>query len=551
MLRSTPSPTLPGRALGVVALVASVALCAAGCGGGDRGDLDDSGTNGARPATVRAHLTHEPASLSLIGKTDQNTEKVAVQVTDSLVQYDPQMEIVPRVAESWEFAPDGRTVTFRLRKGVRWHDGKPVTAADVVFTVEQVRDPAVESRTWSPLFQDLESVEAVDDRTLRARYSLATPDLLEGWRVPLIPAHLAESGEALLAGSYSRHPVGCGPFRFVRHSPDEEIVLEANDDYWDGRPAIDRLILRVFPEQRTAYQAMLTGELDIMVATSDLWAQALDAPQAERLGRFTFYPTSVWLIRWNEDGSNPFFVDPGVRRAMTLAVDREQFVTEMLGGLGRVAATTYHPDLPWTDPDLAPLPHDPDEAARLLDEAGWRRPRKGEVREREGRPFRFTLMIAASSQPIVDHMAAWLQQEWAEVGITAEIEKLEWKHYLERRNAGEYHAAMGGLSTTGSPDQYELYHSGAREGGFNFTGFADPEVDELLELGRTTFDEAARRAVYFRLQRRLFQLQPIGVLFHLATPVLFDRRLRGVEPSPLGYFRTSRGPRVWYWAEEG
>jgi len=542
MASSIHLPALSGRALRVVALAVTAALCAAGCGGGDR--------SGARPRTVRAHLTHEPPSLSLIGKTDQNTEKVAVQLTDSLVQYDPQMEIVPRVAQSWELAPDGLSVTFRLREGVRWHDGRPVTAADVVFTVEQVRDPAVESGTWSPLFQDLESVEAVDDRTLLARYSLATPDMLEGWRVPLIPAHLAESGEALLAGSYSRHPVGCGPFRFVRHVPDEEIVLEANDDYWDGRPAFDRLILRVFPEQRTAYQAMLTGELDIMVATPDLWKQARDAQQAERIGGFAFYRTSVWLVRWNQDGSNPFFLDPRVRRAMMLAVDREQFVAEMLDGQGRVAATSYHPDLPWTDPDLAPLPNDPDEAARLLDEAGWRRPREGEVRERDGQPFRFTLMIHVSSQPINDHMAAWLQQEWAEIGIAAEIEKLEWNHYRERRNAGEYHAAMGGLSTTASPDQYELYHSSAREGGFNFTGFADPEVDELVELGRTTFDTDARRDVYFRLQRRLHELQPIGALLHLATPVLHDRRLQGVEPSPLGYFRTSRGPRVWYWAEE-
>ncbi len=535
-----PRPLEPSARAGLLFLALAALSHGSGC---ERG-ADPLG----RPRTVRAQLTQAPASLSLIGKTDYNAEKVACQLTDSLVQYDPAMNLVPRVAESWEFSPDGRTLTFRLRDGVRWHDGRTVVADDVVFTVEQVRDPAVESPTWAALFSDLTALEAPDGRTVLARYRVATPDVLEGWRVPLIPRHLAESGAQLLTGAFNQRPVGCGPFRFVRQVEGEEIVLEANDDYWDGRPLIDRLVLRIFPDERTAFQALFTGDLDVMVGTPALLRQARESARANSLESFVYSRTSVWLLRFNQDGTNPFFVDARVRRALILALDRQQFVDEMLDGLGRVAATTYHPDLPWTDRAVEPLPYDPMSAGRLLDEAGWRRPAPAALRERGGRPFRFTLLFVASTQPIAEQTAAWLQQSWAEIGIAVEIEKLEWNHYRDRRNGGQFQAAMDGLSSTGIPDQYELYHSGMRREGVNYMAFADPLVDRLLEEGRTTFDPALRRPIYFRLQRRLLELQPVGCLFHFATPVLHDRRLRGIEPSPLDFWRTTRGPRVWSWA---
>jgi len=457
------------------------------------------------------------------------------------------MELQPRLAAEYSVSDDGLTILFRLRPGVLWHDGTEVTADDVVFSVEQVRDPQLENRSYAPLFQDLESVVAVDARTVRATYSKATPDAMEGWRLPIIPAHLAESGAELLTGDYRRHPVGCGPFRFVRHLEGEEIVLEANEDYWDGRPAIDRLVFRIFPEQRTGLQALLSGELDLMTLTPELWYSARQSEAGAALDSALYYRLAVWQVYWNQDGSNPFFTDPRVRRAMLLALDRQKFIDKVLHGLARPAVTTYHPDLAWTDPTLEPLAYDPDEARRLLDDAGWVDPDGDGVRERDGRRFRFTLLIHTSTQVINDEMAAWQQQSWAEIGVTAEIEKLDWSQFRERRNAFEFEAAMAGIGFTPSPDQFELYHSSARGEGWNFVGLADPEVDRLVELGRTTWERNARERTYRQLQHRLHELQPLGCLLHLATPVLHDRRLKGIVPTPLGHWRTTRGPRVWRW----
>ena len=347
--------------------LAAVLLLVVSFGCGTAVDLPD----GSALRTVRGVLTQDPPSLSLIGKPDRYSEIVALQITDSLVQYDPKMVLQPRLARSWEFSEDRLTLTFYLRPGVLWHDGREFTAADVVFTVEQVRDPAVESRAFAPAFQDLVSVKALDAHTVQARYSVALTEALEGWRVPIIPAHLAESGAELLIGEYAKHPIGCGPFRFVRYLPGEEIVLEANADYWDGAPEIDRLILRIIPDQRTGFQSLLAGELDIMVVTPDLWREARDSEAGARLESFVYHRLTLWHVGFNQDGSNPFFTDPRVRRAMLLALDRERFIENVIHGLARPAATSYHPDMIWTDPRVEPVPYDPDRARRLLEESGW------------------------------------------------------------------------------------------------------------------------------------------------------------------------------------
>ncbi len=505
----------------------------------------------SRLGMVRAPMPNFPSSLSLIGKTDTSSEVLARLVTDSLFQYDTALELKPRLAASWTISPDGRTLVFRLRDGVRWHDGAPVTASDVVFTVEKVRDPSTEARSYLPSFQALVSVKALDALTVEARYSEPYADVLDAWTLPIIPRHAAEKDTNLLTGAFSRHPIGCGPFRFVRAEPGREIVLEANPDYWDGRPLLDRLAFEILPDERTSYQALLRGDLDMLVVTPDFWKEAQEAVAGSRFRRAVFFPLSAWYIGWNEDGSNPFFVDARVRRAMVLALDRKTFADRVASGMARPAVGTFHPDSPWADATIEPWPYDPPGAARLLEEAGWRTVAGSRTRSRAGVPFSFTLTIPAGTQEMTDRMAAWIQHSLAAVGVRMEIEKLEWKTFLERRRAHQFQAAMASLRFTPIPDQYELYHSTSRQNGLNYVGLADPEVDRVLDEGRRTFDPARRREIYSRLQRRLHDLEPLSCLFHFASPLLYDSRLEGIKPSPLGLWQTTPGPRQWKWGGSG
>jgi peptide/nickel transport system substrate-binding protein len=234
---------------------------------------------------------------------------------------------------------------------------------------------------------------------------------------------------------------------------------------------------------------------------------------------------------------------------MVLALDRRPFIEKVLGGLAKPAATTYHPDSVWADPGITPLPYDPGEASRLLDEAGWADHDGDGVRERRGRPFEFTLLMPVSRQEISGRIAAWVQQSLAEIGVRMEIETLEFGAYLERRSSGQFDAVMASLTFTPIPDQFELDHSSAAKDGFNFFGLSDPEIDRLLERGRQSFDPAERVALYRRLQRRLEELQPIACVFNFASPVLHDPRLGGLQPSPIDLWRITPGPRAWRWEE--
>jgi peptide/nickel transport system substrate-binding protein len=498
---------------------------------------------------VVAALYSDPTSLSLVGNTDQNASLLAKLVTDSLVDYGPDLRFAPRVAASWELSDDGRTVTFRLRPGVRWQDGRPVTARDVVFTFETIRKPATQARAWIGQFEDVVSVEAPDDRTVVVRYARAYADFLDAWRVPLIPAHAVAPNEDFLTGSFARNPVGCGPFRFVRWTPGSEIVLEANPGFWEGPPSLDRIVFRVVPDERTAFEALLRGDLDLLGLTPDLWREARAGRVGSRHRVERYHRLALWHVAWNGDGSNPFFTDPRVRQAMILALDRDRFLEQALEGLGRPVATPWLPGIPWHDAEVRPWPFDPDGARARLEAAGWRDNDGDGIRDRDGIPFRFTLLLPATAQAATtDRMAAWMQERLAAIGVRMEVERLEWKSHLERRRSRNFQAAMASLTFTPSPDLFDLLHSSAARGGFNYAGLADPEVDRLLEAGRATLDPEERRRIYTALQRRIHDLEPIACLFQFVQVVLVDARLRGPRPSALGILESRPGPERWSWA---
>ena len=190
-----------------------------------------------------------------------------------------------------------------------WHDGERVTSRDVAYTVRKVLDPATKASSWVSSFANVASVETPDELTLVVHFTSVYADALEPWRVPLVPEHVASKDTDFLGGAFARHPIGCGPFRFVSHDPGQSVVLEAFDRYWGGRPALDRMIVKIVSAERTAYESLLMGELDLLAVTPDLWRDALTAPAAARLARFVYYSFRTWKIDWNQNQATPYFHD--------------------------------------------------------------------------------------------------------------------------------------------------------------------------------------------------------------------------------------------------
>jgi peptide/nickel transport system substrate-binding protein len=558
-----------GRALLAAVLVAG-ALGAPGCGARRSGD----GSAGAGGRFVYP-LAIEPATLNFVSGTDQPSVMLERLLSDFLVDHDARLKVVPRLAQSWDWSPDGLTLVFHLRPGVRFHDGVPLTCDDVRFTYERLVDPAGKSVGRIDGFLSVARVSCPDPATVEVRYREPYAPALRAWEIPILPAHLYRHPGAPQAtpapDPHDRAPVGAGPFRFSSWDAGSRIVLEANPDYWGGRPALDGVVFPVVPSPDTALLALQAGETDYARLTPSLWSKlGSDAAFQRRFRTVRFTPLFFYYIAWRQDGSNPFFNDPRVRRAMSLAFDRADYVRSVLRGLGEVTPSPFALLLPLesggTSRVASAAPEDLSgaaapvrdaaanrlEAAALLDQAGWKAEPRGGPRRRAGAPFRFTLEVFAGGE---DHIqfAQVAQRSLQGLGVDMQIERLDWSTLWQRLKEGRFQAALSGFLPNPDPDaMYGMLHSSQIGSGQNYAGFRDGDVDAWLDEGRRTLDPARRTAVYRRIEARLAEQEPYSFLFAPSVLAALSRRFDGIEPSPqgilghipgaLGIRRAAQGP---------
>ncbi len=464
--------------------------------------------------------------------TDSASGDIVGLLFNGLLKYSERLEIVGDLAEAWQVSEDGLTLAFTLRPNIRWHDGEPVTAEDVRFTYEKLVDPTVRT-PYSSGYELIESVKVLDPRRVRIRYREPFAPALESWMMGIIPRHLLER-EDLNTTRFLRRPVGHGPYRFVRWKTGELIELHANPDYFEHRPSIDRYLYRIIPDQATLFLELLVRGVDLTALTPLQFQRQTQTAFVRRAYHKFRYPSfGFTYLGYNLQEAR--FQDARVRRAIDQAIDKPAIVEGILLGLGDVATGPY-PKASWAyDPAVAPRPYDPEAARRLLAEAGWRDSDGDGWLDREGRPFRFTLLTNQGNE-VRRQVAELVQQHLKQVGIDVKIRIIEWSTFVhEFIDQRRFEVVLLGWSLSRDPDLYDLFHSSkTREGEYNFVGYDSQEVDRLLEQGRRTFDPQARQAIYRAVHRRLAEDLPYTFLFVPdALPVL-SSRFRNVAASPIG-----------------
>ena len=484
-------------------------------------------------------LRAEPATLDFVGASDQFSALVTRLVGDSLVDLDANLRVVPRLAESWTISSDGRRLVFRLRAGVRFHDGVPLTSDDVVFTWRRIVDPRSRALAWLDGFLPVDRVNPVDPRTVEVIYREPYAPALQAWAVPIQPRHLCEHDFAD-DGPCRRAPIGSGPFRFGSWDAGRRIVLHANEDYWGGRPWLDTFVFQVIPSQETTLQALLAGEIDYAPLSPAQWSVYGDsAAFARRFDTVRFVPLFFYYIAWRGDGSNPFFADPAVRRALAAVLDRDAYIRAVWRGRGRATRSLFHPAVlrPEVEEDsgsTGEVTEGPAESARRLDEAGWRLDPASGLRTRHGVPFRFSLLVFGGGE---DHLmfSQVVQESLRRLGIEMAIERLDWATLRQRLAAGTFEAALSGIVPGADPDDLRtMLHSSQVKEGRNYAAFRDDRVDAWLDEARRTTDPARRRALYLEVDRRIRLLQPYTPLFFPLQEAAVSRRFGGVVASPRG-----------------
>ncbi|WP_375221436.1 ABC transporter substrate-binding protein [Symbiobacterium thermophilum] len=482
----------------------------------------------------------DSVSLDPIQVTDGESLKVTHQIYEGLLDYAPgSTEVVPVLATEWEASPDGLEWTFKLRQGVKFHDGTDFNAEAVKINFDRWRntsDPlhvGGEFPYYSYMFggfdeaSNIQDVIVVDDYTVKfVLKNIQASFLQDIAMVPFAiasPKALQENPERL-----NDHPVGTGPFRFVSWTKGDRIVLEANPDYWGGKPAIDRLIYRSIPDNNARLVALQAGELDVMDGVEPAFL-----PTIQATGQFDIIerpPMNIGYLAFNTQ--KPPFDNVLIRRAINHAINKEELNTAFYGGMGIPAVSPLPPSVWGHNPNVPKYEYDPEKAKELLAQAGYGpdNPLKTEL---------WAMPVPRPYMPQPERIGVAIQNYLREVGIEAEIVTYEWGTYLEKTGMGEHTMALlGWTGDNGDPDNF-LYvlldkDNAVTPDAGNIAFYVNDEVHDLLIRARQTTDQAERTRLYEEAQVKIMEDAPWVPLMHTRVPIAVRKGITGYVPNPTG-----------------
>jgi peptide/nickel transport system substrate-binding protein len=502
--------------------------------------VEEAATEGG---TLVIGVAAAPRSLNPVVAGRLEADSILNAIFEPLVEPDPDtLRPVGVLAEAWEVDGRGLVWTFYLRDGVHWHDGAPFTADDVVAAYRLYLDPAAGHPASVELAGIVRSIEAIDPLAVRIETSERFADLpLALGSLPVIAGHVFGDVPPeylnLHAASTGVEPglvVGTGPFRFERQDEDGTIVTLANDGYWDGAPALDRLVARPVVDQSEMFDLLRAGDLDVgtlapgtLSAFEGLPIDLVDVPM---LG-FT-----VLGFNLNRQETT-LFQDARVRQAMLLALDRDSMVEEARAGYADVVPGTF-PQVSWAaraEDVTTRYPYDPGRARELLDQAGWTTGPDG-VRVREGVPLSFTIVTNAENE-IRAHYLDLMREQWAAVGIDARILVEPFEDMLARlTESGDFDAFVTGFGWDVTPDQSELWGCAGGRPAANLMGYCNSAVDGLLARAEREFDTSRRAELYLEMQELVLADMPAAILDFPRLIAGVAQRIHNLYPSAVNLY---------------
>ncbi len=443
-------------------------------------------------------------------------------------------EVEPDLARGWEVTPDGLTYTFYLRSNTQWHDGTPLTADDVLFTIGLLQDPNflgppdLGSDIWRTV-----TTEKIDRYTVRFTLSNPLAPFLDYTTVGILPAHLLRGMQAvgLPYAEFNLNPVGSGPFQLEELEIEAEtitaVVLKQFPHYYMTRPYLDRIQFRFYPSYQKAFNAYEAEEVEgIGGITAD------DLPRA-RDSLFSAPVAEYGLVFLNLRRSDlPFFQETEVRQALLYALDRQQIIDSVLKGQALIAHSPLIPDT-WAYKNNIPhYEHDPDAANELLDEAGWvRREANDGVRHKKGQRLAFTLLT--SSEPERIGVAQRIAEQWTAIGVTVTVKTASSLDVREALEKHDFEAILVHLALPGDPDPYPFWHETQVENGQNYAGFIHRHTSEIIEQARVITNRERRRKLYYEFQEIFAQEVPALLLYVPVYTYGVDERIHDLQLGPL------------------
>ncbi|MGD1212520.1 MAG: ABC transporter substrate-binding protein [Candidatus Acidiferrales bacterium] len=496
--------------MALICVIATAAL--AGCG---------KARGASEAETVNFLIESMPTNLDPRIGTDAQSQHLDGLIFDGLVALDAQMNIVPDLAERWE-SPDPRTYVFHLRQGVKFHDGRALTSADVKFTFDSLMSGALNSLKRGT-FPMLESVEAPDAATVV--FHLREPSASFVWNLTKMAMGIVPAGSGQ---EVARNPIGTGPFRFVSMTTDEEIVLERNTDYFGGAPKIERVRFRVVPEAIVRALELRKGTADIGGVTSLTPDMVVALEKEPNIVADEQPGTVIAYIAFNFD--DPTLAHREVRQALAYATDRATMIRYLLRGQARAAASLLPPNHWAYEPNVQQYGYDPAQAERLLDAAGFPRGPDG---------VRFHLTLKTSTEESARLLAQVLADQWKRVGVALDLRPLESATFLSDVGRGSFQLyTFRWVGANDDPDIFDYVFSSKRmpPNGANRGHYRNPTLEALLDQERVEMDREKRKAILSEIQRIVAQDEPYINLWYVDNVCVHRTRVTGIVVPPTGEY---------------
>lgn len=501
-----------------------------------------------RSGTLVVGLLSDPKTLNPLAATSVESRQIVELLFLKLMEEQSDFSSFrPMLAASWEFGPDSLDVTFRLRDDVVWADGAPVTAEDVRFTWELQTDTLVAWPSRS-VKERIEGVEVIDEHTVKFRFSQRhLYQLMDANDGVVLPEHLLAGipRNELRVSDFGRYPVGNGPFRLARWESGQYVELERNPLYHEkGLPRLDRVVFRIVPDMVNLVTQLKAGEIDCLESLP------LDAVRDIRANHpeievYTYPSRHQVFIAWNLQ--QPRLSSREVRRALAMAIDRDEMIRSLWGGMAEPSESPMHPILWAHDPGIDPVRFDPGLSRRLLAENGWQDTDGDSVLEKNGEPFEIRILTNQGNQLRSD-IATMVQEYLRRVGVRVLPRQLEWSTFVEHLTQGDFDGCVFGWKTGTRADLTELWHSGSiPPNGYNIARYENAGVDSLIDAAKSAMTREVAGPLWRRVQAIIYEDQP--ALF-IAVPYEVVGLRRGycdVAPNALGFFA---GLPRWYAAEK-
>lgn len=525
--------------------LALAAALLAGC----KGTETSSAGSGDVGGTMVIALPGDVGTLMPLLVATQADREITDLLFDRLAEIGDEMSTIgdkgftPRLAESWQWAPDSLSITFRVHPKARWHDGRPVRASDVRYSVALVKDPAFGSLA-SPLIGNIDSVSVKDSLTAVAWFKKHTPEQFYDlvYQVVIVPEHILGNTPAaqLKSADVARRGIGSGRFRLAAWQPGQRIELIADTANYRGRAKLDRVVYAVSPDFNAAAARFFSGEADMF---EQLRPEQIAKVQGDSQRRLVRYPSFQYAyLAFNlvdpkqTSQPHPIFADRAVRRALTMAVDRRAMLTNVFGTLANPLYGPFPSTVAVADTGLPQIPYDTAKARALLDSAGWTVGADG-VRTKGGRRLEFGISTPNSSATRHQY-AVLLQEAFRRVGASARLDETDFAAYAAKQGTHGFDTEIAVYVTDPSPSGFKQSwtSAGIAKDGSNFPSYSNPTVDALLDSAAAAFDPARTRSHARRAFEIIIDDAPGIWLYQPPTVAGLHKRIRTATMRPDGYW---------------